>query len=463
MDEEDAADAPPRRNTTPVIHTLDLSNRAIRVVELRQLPDSLTCLDLSRCSLDSAKALRHLRQLELLNLSYNRLTGLVDLQPLRRVKVLYLRSNRISSLTPLATLTALHSLDLECNNLTSLDALSPLWGMGQLTELRLRGNLIPEPAYRRACRAQLPNLRQLDGLPAGSPAGRGAPPASTDPTESALSQPEVAVAQSALQAAFVAQVAASAGQRLVLAHSLDEAAASPPLSPPAAQLIGRARTEPASYTPTPLLPEPCTIAASPSTPVMRTLQSPSPGSLPATFLAAADAAAAEAESAVAGWGVEASVVRLEVRRLETALTESEALRHREVGACARAAADQVEELGEALSRAERIVALATAENEELVAERATLQERWGSEAEAREARREREVAEAGAAARAVEAELRGELRRALQAAGESVAKADEASVSALGHVEAAGTEAAAARATQSELRRRAEVKHPRRI
>jgi hypothetical protein len=90
--------------------------------------------------------------------------------------------------------------------------------------------------------------------------------------------------------------------------------------------------------------------------------------------AAADASA-EAGAAAAAWGVEAAVVRGEVMRLETELTESEARRHRELGACARAAASRVEEMAEAVERAERRVASVMAENEEMGAERAAMQVR----------------------------------------------------------------------------------------
>lgn len=41
-----------------VVHTLDLSNRTVGVAELLRLPASLTCLDLSRCGLESLQPLR---------------------------------------------------------------------------------------------------------------------------------------------------------------------------------------------------------------------------------------------------------------------------------------------------------------------------------------------------------------------------------------------------------------------
>ena len=44
---------------------------------------------------------------------------------------------------------ALRSLDLECNAIASLEALQPLWALGGLTDLRLRGNMLPLASYRR--------------------------------------------------------------------------------------------------------------------------------------------------------------------------------------------------------------------------------------------------------------------------------------------------------------------------
>lgn len=368
-----------------------------------------------------APALRSLVQLELLNLSYNRLPDVSDIEPLRRLKVLYLRSNRVSSLSTLASLPALHSLDLECNALASLEALQPLWGMPQLTELRLRGNLIPEPAYRRTCRAQLPSLRRLDGLlvaPAGrSAAATGRPRMTASGSERALALPEVAQAERAVQAAFLAEVAASAGQRLAQAgaagrspsaHSAavgwspfaarpdprsaetalgatgggacsaarrplscegDASSPAPPRTPPALQ------TAAAPSLATPSAEPPVTP------PVAPPLASPSPSApwLPATFVQAAANAAAEAGTAAADWGVQTAVIRAEVTRLETELTESQARRHRELGACARSAAVRVEEMAEAVERAERRIASLTAQNEEMLADRAAVQVRGGWE------------------------------------------------------------------------------------
>ena len=315
---------------------------------------------------------RRLHQLELLNLSYNRLSGVMDVQPLRRMKVLYLRSNRVSSLVPLASLPSLHSLDLECNALASLDALLPLWGMAQLTELRLRGNMIPEATYRRACRMQLPALRRLDGLvihPAsGSNSGARSPTALlTNPKERSLaSQPEVPQAQRALQAAFAAEMVSSRGQSLASREAPPEPAVSP------AQL--QARDEPATASevhasptaipPSPSSPPPIPAGAATHEDVSDAMCALEPEvlpgasakseadvdrapagellrGLPQVFMDAASAAAAEADTAVASWNVESTVVRSELHRLETEHLESEARHQRELSACARSAALQV--------------------------------------------------------------------------------------------------------------------------
>ena len=138
LDEDEAAES-----TTTAQSTLDLSNRQLTHANLKLLPDSLTCLDLTRCGMESLDALARLPRLELLNVSYNRLTTLDALQHSRSLKVCFARSNRISSLASVELLTALQSLDLECNALDALDALRPLWALPRLAELRLRGNLLP--------------------------------------------------------------------------------------------------------------------------------------------------------------------------------------------------------------------------------------------------------------------------------------------------------------------------------
>ena len=106
--------------------TLDLSNRPLTHASLRLLPGTLTCLDLTRCGMESLEALARLPLLELLNVSYNRLTSLDALQHSSGLKVVFARSNRITSLAALESLPVLQSLDLECNALDTLDALRPL-------------------------------------------------------------------------------------------------------------------------------------------------------------------------------------------------------------------------------------------------------------------------------------------------------------------------------------------------
>jgi len=213
LDEDEAAvHTPASGGAAPT--TLDLSNRPLTHASLRLLPGTLTCLDLTRCGMESLEALARLPLLELLNVSYNRLASLDALQHSSGLKVVFARSNRITSLAALESLPVLQSLDLECNALDTLDALRPLrtgphtvwarrrgpqshppvapalgpahpcgspsygctllsrpqpfvprlWRLPRLAELRLRGNLLPLAAYRRAC-AQLPTLALLDGDP----------------------------------------------------------------------------------------------------------------------------------------------------------------------------------------------------------------------------------------------------------------------------------------------------------
>ena len=153
------------------VKTLDLSNRSLTHTNLRLLPASLTCLDLTRCGLEGLDSLGLLPQLELLNVSYNKLSTL-ELRQNRALKVLYARSNRVAALEPLAALDALRSLDLECNAIASLEALQPLWALGGLTDLRLRGNMLPLASYRRLCAQHLPSLATIEGVTACSPTRR---------------------------------------------------------------------------------------------------------------------------------------------------------------------------------------------------------------------------------------------------------------------------------------------------
>ena len=150
------ADVPTPAPATTAVTTIDLSHQHLTRSSLSLLPPTLTCVDLSRCGLDGVGPLRKLPRLELLNVSYNRLTSLDDLRSAAALKVLYARSNRINDVGGASELGKLQSLDLECNALSSLDALAPLWRCRAITELRLRGNLLPYAAYRRECAANLP-------------------------------------------------------------------------------------------------------------------------------------------------------------------------------------------------------------------------------------------------------------------------------------------------------------------
>ena len=181
------ADTPAEATAASVpaaVTTIDLSHQQLTVSSLQLLPSTLTCVDLSRCGLESVAPLSRLPRLELLNVSYNRLTSLEDVQHSGHLKVLYARSNRITHLDGAAQLALLQSLDLECNSLSSLESLTPLWNLRSLTELRLRGNVLPIAAYRRTCAAKLPLLRSLDGsdMKGRQMAVAGTPPSLKVPT-----------------------------------------------------------------------------------------------------------------------------------------------------------------------------------------------------------------------------------------------------------------------------------------
>ena len=163
-DELQAATAPTPASGGAAPTTLDLSNRQLTHASLRLLPGTLTCLDLTRCGMESLEALARLPRLELLNVSYNRLASLDALQHSRGLKVLFARSNRISSLAALESLPVLQSLDLECNALDTLDALRPLRTEPHTVWARRRGpqshpSQAPEPEAATVCVAPAATLR----------------------------------------------------------------------------------------------------------------------------------------------------------------------------------------------------------------------------------------------------------------------------------------------------------------
>lgn len=136
------------------VKTLDLSNRALTHTNLRLLPASLTCLDLTRCGLEGLDSLGLLPQLELLNVSYNKLASL-ELRQNRALKVLYARSNRVAALEPLAALDAhLGNLGLLRRELLLLCELNLLVARARL------GNL----GARRPQRRLALGLRHLSSL-----------------------------------------------------------------------------------------------------------------------------------------------------------------------------------------------------------------------------------------------------------------------------------------------------------
>ena len=91
---------------TTAVTNIDLSHQHLTRSSLSLLPPTLTCVDLSRCGLDSVAPLRKLPRLELLNVSYNRLGSLDDLRHSPSLKVLYARSNRIADVGGAAALEA---------------------------------------------------------------------------------------------------------------------------------------------------------------------------------------------------------------------------------------------------------------------------------------------------------------------------------------------------------------------
>ena len=159
-DEVQAVHTPASKAAAPT--TLDLSNRPLTHASLRLLPGTLTCLDLTRCGMESLEALARLPRLELLNVSYNRLASFDALQHSRGLKVVFARSNRITSLDHLESLPVLQSLDLECNALDTLDALRPFRAGPHTVWARRRGPLSHPPIALRPGAALLAELSRCD-------------------------------------------------------------------------------------------------------------------------------------------------------------------------------------------------------------------------------------------------------------------------------------------------------------
>ncbi|KAL1499962.1 hypothetical protein AB1Y20_012642 [Prymnesium parvum] len=421
--------------TSVPVQTLDLSNRQLTHTSLQLLPDALTCLDLSRCGLEHAAALQRLPRLELLNVSYNRLTSIDDIRASKGLKVLYARSNRISSVEGLAAVRGLQSLDLECNALSSIEALAPLWRLQHLVELRLRGNLLPN--YQRMCEEKLPALTSLDGVrlvecdereasvpsfppmpsKATSTTSLGAPP-----PPHALSVPRRDGAEPLTHGRPSSPPGSSVGsperlQQLRAAHPFGLPAGDPMASckSPSAGLATDSAV-PAAHDPPPsarrhterddaaAFHRGARQAASPSHRALREApaepSSPPHRTAPPRGGGASCARAAAARSPPPATSpAEAEALRSEVVRLEKALQQAQAIRHRDVAQCARSAAHQVQELSAAIVKADRMLAESAVETERMANDMADGEQRYEAElnrmrAELSRVQAERDEAEA---------------------------------------------------------------------
>ena len=361
LDAELRAQPPPPPPPAPVT-TIDLSHQRLTISSLQLLPPTLTCIDISRCGLDSVAPLRRLPRLELLNVSYNRLVSLDDVRPCAALKVLYARSNRVADVGGAAGLSVLQSLDLECNAIASLDALAPLWGLSALTELRLRGNLLPIAAYTRLCGSRLPGLRSLDGAEIGAGgdgthgqdattkadaggAARAAAAGSAGSADGDGGGGSAAAGAAGEDEDEEAEAAARAARLLegAVTRWREVSATTPPGATPGADSGGGAYV--ACAADADAATAPLTLRA-PLSPAVQAVRS----SAPLRGSPAEDAA--EAAAAAAAAAIEANEsVRSKVSRLETELSTAESSRQREVSACARAGAAQVRRPRTAVDRA----------------------------------------------------------------------------------------------------------------
>lgn len=456
------ADTPAEATAASVpaaVTTIDLSHQQLTVSSLQLLPSTLTCVDLSRCGLESVAPLSRLPRLELLNVSYNRLTSLEDVQHSGHLKVLYARSNRITHLDGAAQLALLQSLDLECNSLSSLESLTPLWNLRSLTELRLRGNVLPIAAYRRTCAAKLPLLRSLDGSDMeGPPDGGGGNAAVTqgaDEIRPLQLLDESAIAEAASAAASDVSPGSTAGPQPSFAPFCRPAAF--PVSSTShggtSSSIGGGQTRQLTQARVDAARDGaahgtmrCSTAASTSARAGHEADE-------VRKAAEREAAEEKARAASVAAALEATETMTErVQQLEVELGAAEANRQREVNECARSAAVQVQQLSRAIVKADKMLAEVTLENERLSAELMAAEARHQEHTTSLQrsiAETEANAARALEASRASDAALRAEVEEvraqgALEAAREreatevAVQRAEKAEMEAITAVAAAG-------------------------
>lgn len=181
------------------------------------------------------------------------------------------------------------------------------------------------------------------------------------------------------------------------------------------------------------------VGASPRGSVVASPRAPSGAHSSAAVAAAAAALAIEANEET----------RAKVSRLERELDVAEATREREVSACARSAAEQVQQLSAAIMKADRMLAEVTIENERLSVEleHSTSSHNEQMSALVRRVRdAEAEAKHVQAASLSLEQQLRNDLSEAQRVALQEVRDVTERAEQATARAHAAEADAAAAAA-----------------
>ncbi|XP_041441509.1 leucine-rich repeat neuronal protein 1-like [Xenopus laevis] len=122
---------------------LNLSYNAIKQVKAIGKCTHLAILNISHNQITTLKDFSTLTNLAQLHLDSNKLESLDGIQYLSQLHELYVENNEISSLLPLSSSLTLNVLDASNNKIQSLvETVHVLSGLYQLTQLKLKGNLL---------------------------------------------------------------------------------------------------------------------------------------------------------------------------------------------------------------------------------------------------------------------------------------------------------------------------------
>lgn len=141
--------------TLPNLQELTLSDCGLSNIGALASAQQLRYLDLSENAIRDIDVLASLISLEELHLQHNALTGLTALSALGNLEILDVSYNALTSITPISTCVSLTWLDARENKLTNLGAVDNL---GSLTDLAVGHNSLTDVSVLSGCAA----LESLD-------------------------------------------------------------------------------------------------------------------------------------------------------------------------------------------------------------------------------------------------------------------------------------------------------------